>query len=62
MRNYLNISATASGAILGSAQGVFASAGNATDTIVELLPVIIELAIVIAMLGIVFKLLKGINL
>ena len=48
---------------MGSTQGVFAAgAGNATDTIVELLPVIIELAIVIAMLGIVFKLLKGINL
>ena len=53
--------AVTSGAILGSAQSAFASVGNAPTAITDLLPVIIELAIVIALLGVVMSLLKKMN-
>lgn len=50
--------AVASGALLGSAQTAVADVSNATDSIVDILPVIIELAVVIALLGVVMSLLK----
>jgi hypothetical protein len=51
--------ATSVGLTLGAASN--AVAGNATDAITEIFPVIIELAIVIALLGWIMKLLKGLN-
>ena len=48
--------ATSVGLTLGAASN--AVAGNSTDAVVAMLPVIIELVIVIALLGWIMKLLK----
>tara|TARA_B100001250_G_C19754514_1_gene769445 strand:+ start:74 stop:244 length:171 start_codon:yes stop_codon:yes gene_type:complete len=51
--------ATSVGLTLGAASN--AVAGNSTDAILEIFPVIVELVIIIAMLGWIMKLLKGLN-
>tara|TARA_Y100000593_G_scaffold51016_1_gene95864 strand:- start:1632 stop:1802 length:171 start_codon:yes stop_codon:yes gene_type:complete len=51
--------ATSVGLTLGAASN--AVAGNSTDAIVEMLPIIVELAIVVALLGWIIKLMKGLK-
>ena len=60
MRGYLNKASLGVGATLGAA-GNSVAATNVSDTIVELLPLIVELAIVVALLGIVFGMMKQIK-
>ena len=54
--SYLNKAAIGVGATVGAVST--ASAGNSTDTIVALLPVIIELVIVLVMVGYILKMVK----
>ena len=61
MRGYLNKASLGVGATLGVAGNTVASTSNISDTIVDLLPLIVELAIVVALLGIVFGLMKQIK-
>ena len=51
--------ATSVGLTLGAASN--AVAGNSTDAILEIFPVIVELVIIIAMLGWIMKLLRNLN-
>ncbi len=56
-----NKTATAVGLSLGAMSSVSADTGNMTDTITDLFPVIIELAIILAMLTYIMRLLKRLN-
>ena len=51
--------ATSVGLTLGAASNAVAS--NTTDAITDIFPVIVELVVVIALLGWIMKLLKGLN-
>ncbi len=53
-----NKTATAVGLSLGAISSASADTGNMTDTITELMPVIVELLVIIAMLGYIMRLLK----
>lgn len=53
-----NKTATAVGLSLGAISSASADTTNMTDTITDLMPVIIELAIILAMLGYIMRLLK----
>ena len=59
MRGYLNKASLGVGTTLGVAGN--SAASNVSDSIVELLPLIVELAIVVALLGIVFGMMKQIK-
>ena len=50
--------ATSVGLSLGAISSASADTGNMTDTITELMPVIVELLVIIAMLGYIMRLLK----
>ena len=56
-----NKTATAIGLSLGAVSSVSADTDNMTDSIVELLPIIVELAIIFAMLTYIMKLLRNLN-
>ena len=56
METYLNKAAIGVGATVGAVST--ASAGNSTDVIIELLPVIIELVIVLVMIGYILKMVQ----
>ena len=55
-----NKTATAIGLSLGAVSSV-SSYTNMTDSIVELLPIIVELAVIFAMLTYIMKLLRNLN-
>tara|TARA_Y100000296_G_C4968168_1_gene154495 strand:+ start:175 stop:363 length:189 start_codon:yes stop_codon:yes gene_type:complete len=57
MQTYLNRAAVGTGTVLGAAQGTVATTGNLSLVIINLVPLIVELAIVILMLTMVMKML-----
>ena len=61
MRGYLNKASLAVGTGLGAAGNSVASS-NISDAVTEMLPLIIELAIVVVLLGMMLKLFKQIKM
>lgn len=57
----LNRTAVAVGSTVGSVSSAFADTSESVDAITDLLPVIVELAVVIALLGFVINMLKKMN-
>ena len=56
-----NKTATAVGLSLGAVSSVSADTSNMTDSIVDLLPIIVELAVIFAMLTYIMKLLRNLH-